>query len=213
MTTENTRAERPLEDALYALALATPAPDATILDDLVRRYPEHAGALTDMAIELALDALDEDPAHAETVPSTEAGTAVSNAMSRFHNRLFHVKQAERASRVKAASEAKNPFASLDRAGMRALGVRLKANTVFVVKLRDRHIAAETITAGFQRHVADTMAVPFELLAAHFAGQAQLGTHAHYKADHKPEAGIKQSFEEAVRSSGLTSEQQAYLLSL
>jgi hypothetical protein len=41
----------------------------------------------------------------------------------------------------------------------------------------------------------------------------MAAHAHYKAEQKPETRRKQSFEEAVRSSGLTPEQQAFLLSL
>jgi hypothetical protein len=37
--------------------------------------------------------------------------------------------------------------------------------------------------------------------------------ARFKAEGKPEPGAKQTFEEAVRGSGLTSEQQEYLLKL
>jgi hypothetical protein len=49
--------------------------------------------------------------------------------------------------------------------------------------------------------------------AHFAGQSSIGTQAHYKAAQKPEASDKQTFEDALRSSGLTDEQQKSLLSL
>ena len=50
----------PLRDVLYALSLAKPIPDAEVLDDFVRRYPEYAAALTDFAIELAMDAVSSE---------------------------------------------------------------------------------------------------------------------------------------------------------
>lgn len=46
---------KPLSDVLYALALAMPIPDAKTLEDFVNLYPEHADALTEFAVELALD--------------------------------------------------------------------------------------------------------------------------------------------------------------
>ena len=58
LTNERTRR---LDDALYALSQTRPAPDAAALEDLVRRYPEHAAELTTYAIELALDAIEDDP--------------------------------------------------------------------------------------------------------------------------------------------------------
>jgi hypothetical protein len=213
MNTEITRGAGSLEDALYALALVKPVPDAAVLDDLVRRHPKHAAALTDMAVELALDALadlDDDPVPAETSGTSRA---VANAMSRFHNRLYSVRTAERAAKAKAAAEVPNPFASLDRAELRGFGGRLGANTVFAMKLRDRDIEHDTMTEGFRKHVADTAHAPLDVVVAHFAGQSAMAAHAHYKADQKPVAGKKQSFEEAVRNSGLTPEQQAFLLSL
>jgi hypothetical protein len=132
-------------------------------------------------------------------------------MSRFHNRL-HTVTAETA-RAKARLEPVNPFAALSTAEMRALGQRLNANTVFALKLRDRLIDETTMTEGFKRRVAEELTAPFELMAAHFASRPSMGAHAHFKADQKPEAVRKQSFEEAVRSAGLDEEQQRYLFSL
>jgi hypothetical protein len=182
---------------------------------LVRNYPEHAAELTEMAIELALDALNdnEDNGDNSSAAAAEASEAVSTAMSRFQNRLYQVRTAERASQTKAAVGPRNPFALLDRAQLRALGQRLKANTVFILKLRDRLIEAETMTEGFKRYVANELKAPFDIVAAHFSGHAEVAAQASYKADQKPKAGKKQPFEEAVRTSGLSPEQQAYLRSL
>jgi hypothetical protein len=64
-----------------------------------------------------------------------------------------------------------------------------------------------------RFVADRLHVPVEVIAAHFAGQATMPRAQFHRADQKPEAGRQQTFEEAIRSSGLTEEQEKFLLSL
>jgi len=211
MITEFTRNAAPLQDAFYALSLAKPMPDAEVLDELVRLYPEFGAQLTEMAVELALDALAGEEEDDSAISTAEVSDLVLKAMSRFHNRLHTVKT--ETARAKAQLEPVNPFAALNTAEMRALGQRLKANTVFALKLRDRLIDESTMTEGFKRRVAEELTAPFELVAAHFASRPTVGVHAHFKADQKPQAVRKQSFEEAVRSSGLDEEQQRYLLSL
>jgi hypothetical protein len=138
--------------------------------------------------------------------------AVSKAMSRFHNRLYAV-QREAAAQGRQPVIVNNPFLSLDRAALRGIGQRLKANNVFVMKLRDRQIDEKTMTPGFQGLVAEELKVPINVVVTHFSGPVEIQAGVHFKADGKPEAGAKQSFEEAVRSCGLTQEQETYLLSL
>ena len=60
----------PLRDAMYAMSLAKSVPDADLLDEFVRRYPQHADALTEFAIELAVDAFlyHEDSVETHTDP-------------------------------------------------------------------------------------------------------------------------------------------------
>jgi hypothetical protein len=212
MTSTPPRSPAPLRNVLYELALAKPAPDAALVDEFVRHYPEYASDLTAYAIELALDAIAArnapvDPPLAVTTPS------VSRAMSRFHNRLYAVRKETDAEAAKAASVVENPFAKLTRAEIRALAQRLHANTVFVMRLRDRLILGNTMTEGFLRRIADELGVLLENIVAHFAAPAYIQSSAHFKADTKPEAGEKQTFEEAVRSCGLTPEQQHSLLNL
>jgi hypothetical protein len=169
--------------------------------------------LTDFAIELALDAM-AVTADAETEPARTGDTvAASKAMSRFHNRLYAVQREASPQSKQPAAVVDNPFVSLDRAGIRDVGQRLNANNVFVMKLRDRQIDAGTMTAEFQRHVAEALKVSIDVIVTHFDGPTQMIPGVHFKADGKPQAGAKQTFEEAVRSSGLTPEQETYLLSL
>jgi hypothetical protein len=212
MTRTPPRSPTPLRNVLYEFALAKPVPDAALVDEFVRHYPEYASDLTAYAIELALDAI---AARNEPVdkPSAVTAPSVSRAMSRFHNRLHAVRKETDAEAAKAAPAVENPFAKLTRDAIRALAQGLHANTVFVMKLRDRHISLETMTEGFLHRIADELGVRLENIAAHFAAPAYLQSSAHFKAETKPEAGEKQTFEEAVRSCGLTPEQQHSLLNL
>jgi hypothetical protein len=212
MTSARPRSPIPLRNVLYELALAKPIPDAALVDEFVRRYPEFASDLTEYAIALALDAI---AAQNEPVdkPSAVTTPSVSRAMSRFHNRLYAVRKETDAEAAKVAPAVENPFAKLTRSEIRALGQRLHANTVFVMKLRDRHIRRETMTEGFLRRIADELGVLLENIVAHFAAPAYIPSSAHFKAETQPEAGEKQTFEAAVRSCGLTPEQQNFLLNL
>ena len=204
-----------LEDALYAFAITKPVPDAALLDEFIRLYPEHAAALTDFAIELAVDAArGEGDTVFETI-SPAVSPTVSRAMSRFQNHLFAVQKAEEATMRSQASSlpVTNPFASLDRDGFRDVANRLHANTVFVQKLRDRQIDPNTMTDGFKQQVAADLKAPLGIVIAHLAAHPQVQAGQYYKADQKPDVGVQQTFEEAVRGSGLTEDQQRYLLSL
>jgi hypothetical protein len=206
------RSPTPLRNVLYELALAKPVPDAALVDEFVRHYPEYASDLTEYAIALALDAI---AAQNEPMDMPVASTtpSVSRAMGRFQNRLHAVWNATDAEAAKAAPAVENPFATLTRPAMRALARRLHANTVFVMKLRDRHISLETMTESFLHRIADELGVLLEDIVAHFAAPAYIPRSTHFKAGTQPEAGEKQTFEEAVRSCGLTPEQQNSLLHL
>jgi len=209
-----------LREALYALSLAKRVPDAELVDDVVRRFPQFADELTDFAIELALDELrgDEAAEAAESaIDPARVSPVVSRAMSRFQNRLHEVtRSAASATGVTTLlATPANPFANLSRDEFRGFAKRIGASTVFVTKLRDRLIHPATMTDGFRQRVADELSAPIELVAAHFAatGGASTGARQFYKADEKPGDAQRQSFSEAVRNSGLTDEQQRHLLSL
>lgn len=211
-----TMTNTPLRDAMYALSLAKRVPDAELLDIFVRRYPEHAEELTEFAIELAVDALQHDdeendiPADPETI-----SPAVSRVMSQFQNRLFEIEQkraAEAPARAAAAPIA-NPFKRLDRDGFRSLAARIDMNTVMLSKFRDRLIDPATIPTGLSRRVAQEMDEEFDVMNTHLYARPEAAPALQYfKADGKPTAQARQSFEEAVRGSGLTEEQQRRLLS-
>src|SRR3546814_16228338 len=90
MNTTLTASPPELREALYSLSMAKDVPDAALLDDFVRRFPQFGGELTNFAIAIAIDALHGDAvaeaAEAALAPNV-LSQAVSRAMSRFHTRL------------------------------------------------------------------------------------------------------------------------------
>lgn len=56
MNALRTPAPPTLREALYSLAVAQEIPDAKVLDDVVRRFPQYGNELTEFAIVIAVDA-------------------------------------------------------------------------------------------------------------------------------------------------------------
>lgn len=216
MTSTMTLNPSSARDVLYEFALAKDRPDADLLEEFIRRYPQHAAELTDFAVSVALELYAESAEHSfepVVLPRSGVSPVVSRAMSRFHNRLFEVKCRATENLRARAELPHNPFSALDKAAIRKLARGLNASNLFVMKLRDCEVRDDTITEGFRRRVSEELQVPINVLAAHFAAEATVHTASRHKSDEKPSAQPKQTFEEAVRSSGLTEEQQRYLLSL
>ena len=206
-----------LRDAMYAMSLAKAVPDAELLDEFARRYPQHADALTEFAIELAIDSLMHQSDEEDVPTDADAiSDVVSRVMSQFENRLYERRQLRAATSPARAATAsvENPFATLDRPGFRALASRLDINSAFLSKLRDRTIEPISIPKTYCRHLAEEMDEETEAMAAHlYAPQESVAAGRQlYKAEGKPAATARQSFEEAVKTSGLSEEQQRRLLS-
>jgi len=213
----NITTQTSLRDAMYAMSLAKAVPDAELLDEFARRYPQHADALTEFAIELAIDSLmhrseEEDiPADADAI-----SPMVSRVMSQFENQLYERRRAQAATPPARAATAsvENPFATLDRQDFRSLVSRLNISNVFLSKLRDRTIEPISIPKAYCRHLAEEMDKDAEAMNAHlFAPQESVAAGRQlYKAEGKPALTARQSFEEAVKTSGLSEEQQRRVLS-
>jgi hypothetical protein len=196
-----------LSDAKYCLALAGSMPTADLLDEMVRRFPEHAEELTEFAIDLALDSGGPIANRMEQGQS-EQSLAVSKAISRFHNRQYsETKVAE------TSGAASDIFSAMGRADLRAFAASINANLLFVMKVRDRQIRADTIPDGFSRLVGGTLNLSVDVVAAHYTRPPEVRPGSYFKSESKPETVAAQSFEEAVRTSGLTLQQQEFLLDL
>ncbi len=156
----------------------------------------------------------EDESPALPAHLGEVSLTVSRTMSRFQNRLHAVQtdsfsnQARENASTRSLHKVPNPFTQLSRDDFRDLAQRLGVNAVFVSKLRDRQIQASTIPAQFQGVLANEMQAPLDLVIAHL------------KAVHGSSSKLRgisefaqQTFEEAIRSSGLSKDKQEALFSL
>jgi hypothetical protein len=178
--------------------------------------------LTEFATSIAIDALRGDAivdAAEEAIDPMVVSPAVNRAISRFQNRLHAVTVGKRPT-VSALERAvqpnpPNPIAELNRDEFRAFAQRMDVNNVFVMKLRDRKIIPDTMTPGFRQRVANDLEAPLAAVVAHFAAGQSGGAYAtqFFKADDKPIESGQQTFEEAVRNSGLSDAQQHALLGL
>ena len=97
-----TNAKTPLRDVLYAFSMTKPIPDAELLDQFIRRYPEYRAALIEFATDVAIDnlrvAIDNLRGDDDALPENAATTvspAVARAMSRLQNQLYQRKEAKR----------------------------------------------------------------------------------------------------------------------
>jgi len=110
-----------LRDALYALSVAKPIPDAEVLDDIVRQYPQFAEELTDFAVTLVLEGFHDQATDKTTDEVISAPNHVSpvlsRAMSHFQNRLYSARKvagSEKTSQGNSTNSDENPFAKLRR---------------------------------------------------------------------------------------------------
>jgi hypothetical protein len=208
MTTE-AKQKVSLDDVLSDMALTSVRPDAKVLADYVRRYPQFAEELVDFAAELAAEAISAAVDEDLEPPTTGTSPAVSKALSHLQNRLYEVRQEEAAHKASG----QDLFGVLDREQFRSVATKVGVNTFFLTKVRDRTIAPDTIPRGFRLKVAKAMAIEEPILAAYLAGPPTIPDEMRFLSEQKPEASRQQSFVDAVKSSSLTDDQQRDLLAL
>src|SRR5258706_6668032 len=168
------RTSSPLRDVLYEFSLAKEVPDAELLDQFVKRFPEFAKPITDYAIEVVVDYLRTKEEAVLETPGV-VSPAVSRAMSTYQNALFAKAKKPRTSVTEAVqrsgtANASTLFAALDRQGFQALAVALCVTRVFLMRLRDRQIDPKTMTKGFRSFLAEKLGMPKARVDAHFDEQ-------------------------------------------
>lgn len=197
-----------LQDAFDELLTLGEQPSAEILDQVVARYPEHAAALTDFAIEwLAQDLLppgeDEELAAADDASSE----SVQRAMQRFRERLGQVDA--------AGGQLVDPFDGRTSEDLAKIGVDLDLDKSLMAKLRDRKIDGATVPPQLVERLALALVVSAAAVTAHLNAQARLHHQQDFKMvqQDKPEAGAKESFADAVRNSSLDDESKERWLAM
>lgn len=206
-----------LNDVLLEFAVAADQPTPQLLDEFVRRYPDYAEDLAAFSVRFAVQAIREKAGSGEAQEvSRDDETGVLRAMSSFQNRLYELRQKDAGGTAPiqdASADAGDLFDQMKVEGLNRLAHGLHANRTFALKIRDCAIKEETITSGFSRKVAEVLEVPVEIVIAHLSKPLRGPNAQRFKATEKPTASGKQDFVAAVRGSGLSQEQQEWLLAL
>lgn len=166
----------------------------------VGRHPDLAEDLTELASELKL--MEETPWPDIVV---EQGSG-AKALGRFA-------EIEASLAKERHRPSVNPFESLKPSDFRRIAAALGANTLFVLRLKDRLIRMEDFTAGLLNEIARAVGTSVELMREHLSGEPQLAAGRMFKADTKPGPAERQSLQQALDDSGLSEDQKRRLLSL
>ncbi len=78
------------DEVLYGFAVAHPVPDPEALDAFTKLYPEHADALTRLAVELMLEASQDSAEPVQAAAADAVSPAVARAISHYHRMLYRV---------------------------------------------------------------------------------------------------------------------------
>ena len=202
--------QHPLSDVLYALALEDEMPTATLIDEYRKRFPEYVDAITEFAMKLIHEGLRPDEPDVEVDELNEPpNSIVMHSISHFRNALF---EAAHEQRRDDATRVADLFRDLSPEQFRQVAKGLDVTSLFLGKLRDRLIIADTIPVAFTQVVAGELGAPPEMLRAYLATKSQSSsTVLFYKAVDKPTLQAPETFEEAVQTSKLSADQQARLL--
>lgn len=215
MTKMQMRRPEALRDVLYQFSMAKEIPDAELLDEYARLYPDYAEMLTDFAVQLVVESKQSKVVET-SAPETRVSPVVSRAMSRFQSALHSAKTRPVLSHEVDATvtPAVNPFANLGREEFRRIARELQANSHFLCLVRDGMIVFVTMSPGFLLALAAAVSGSLDDVTEYLRTRKPVVAAGQFcKADEKPQAGIQITFEEAVKRSGLPPEQQKFLLSL
>lgn len=191
-----------LDDVFQEFLLAVDTPDASTLEAMVAKYPEHAADLTEFAVEWAMqDMLPPGEDFVDDAAEAPVSSAVAKAMDRLHEGLD------------AQAEQADPFRKRSAADLKNLAAALGLDKTLVAKLRDRRIEASSIPRRLTAALAEQLEVTFDAVRRHLEGPPVLSVGASFKAKGKPEAAGKESFAQAVERAQLTDDDKQRLLDL
>ncbi len=186
------------EEVLLAFAVEQVQSRET-LARYVREYPQYAQALIDCSIEIMLQATRDEGI------LTASQAAVDDAWDHFEAAM------DGFAPVQVAPV--NPFAKLNPAALRVLGVQLGINSLLLARLRDRAIDAATIPKRFVQRLAASLGVPHDDVAIYLGGRPTMASGQSYRSSEKPAVIEQISFEQAITTSQLTQQQQDALRAL
>jgi hypothetical protein len=183
------------EDVLMDFATAEPGPTAELLEDFVRRFPDYELALRELFAALSAEEAAEWPTE---VPQARPGQSLADRVRSFGQ--FEA----------APPRSKLPFEGSSPKELRRLTEKLNVSPLFLAKLKDRVIDARTMSDSFLLWLSGSLGQTADALRVYFQSDTRMAKGLAFKADSKPEGKTKQSFSEALETSGLTEEQKQML---
>lgn len=187
------------KEVLHAYA-AEPLHDRATLEAYVAQFPEHAEALADLHSELMLL-----PYRQEAASSSTYDAAIDRAWSLF--------QTGSILETKSDATVRGLLAVLDPGAFLAIASAIDVNPLFLSRIRDRAVAFATIPAAFVERLAVALKVAVGDMAKELQQPPMVHAGQRFKSTQKPEAAAQISFDDAIRISHLTPEQQAKLRAL
>ena len=179
------------EEVLLAYSVE-PTHDRATLERYLTKYPDHASALVDCALELMM-------LPAQISPVWLSESAVEVGWRKFQSIM--------------GAAAESPFAKLSPSAFKKLAVRLNINNLLLLRIRDRAIRAGSIPGEFIRQLATELDLSAKNVMGYLEGPPQLAAASSFRSTVKPEALAQIEFTDAVKSSQLTTEQQRKLLAM
>lgn len=180
------------ENVLYAFSVEPDVGRAT-LERYLKAYPQYAEDLVDLSYEILRAFEDED----ESTLSAEDQLLIDGAWRSFQ---------------KAAPEGvSDPFAELSVTELREIARRVDVPRQVITAFRERRVLVESVPGRFLSQLATAMNSTVEglLNALAFSPTPQLGRS--YKADVKPSAEARISFERLLVDAGVSDEKRDVLL--
>ena len=183
------------EAILYAFAVEAKH-DRTTFERYLRQYPELSQELTDLLSELRLD----EPAGTHAADTTNRDWSAS--WQRF-----------RACKPNPAiiAEGASPFERFRGVAFVRLARTLNVSRSFLTAFRDGLVVASSIPDSFVKRFANATGLTREAARVFFSRPPTVLLGRQFKADNTPAHQGQKTFEELVRTSDMTEEQQRMLL--
>ena len=179
------------EEVLDAFAVE-PSPGRETLERYLREYPQFALELVDLSSELSRTMVEDER------PLSETDTSWINAAWKRH--------------AEAAPPAvSDPFASLSVNELREVAARLDVPRQVVTAFRERKVDISTVPRPFMTAFAGLMKMALEPFIAVLSAPPQVSLARSYKADERPEAATRSSFEQILIDAGVSAEKRASLM--
>lgn len=196
--TSSPRPHTSCEDVLFDFATSQEGTTAETLHIFIQRFPEYENDLRSLF---------------ETIEAEDA-TEFPVEMGRPQ---LEVSLQERVRSIRAqlnpagaSVSRKEVFTGSTPQEMRHLTKELNVSPLFMAKLKDRLIDGSTMPSGFIVWLAAGLGEAAETVRDYFSADTRMAQGIAFKAEGKPGHKLKQTFSEAMESSGLTEEQKAIL---